>query len=171
MSHSQWPDNCEANTWQVISNSLDIDFIHGDIYGRPRKKYHCILCKLLWKHWTHKMLVWCKVSKSLSQWYYMQNIMIITIFVFYFIIIIKKGMWIINHCLGFGHEIMVCVVCLAMFLAQRSTQFMGKTWMALVLWNRAFVSLFPFKYHAVTPFITSRIPQSHKQELGRYFYY
>ena len=31
---SQWPDNCDANTWQVISNSFDIDFIHGDIHGR-----------------------------------------------------------------------------------------------------------------------------------------
>ena len=30
---SQWPDNCDAKTWQVISNSLDIDFIHGDIHG------------------------------------------------------------------------------------------------------------------------------------------
>ena len=35
---SQWPDNCDANTWQVISNSLDIDFIHGDIHGRSCKK-------------------------------------------------------------------------------------------------------------------------------------
>ena len=34
----QWPDNCDANTWQVISNSLDIDFIHGDIHGRSCKK-------------------------------------------------------------------------------------------------------------------------------------
>ena len=34
---SQWPDNCDANTWQVISNSLDIDFIHGDIHGRSCK--------------------------------------------------------------------------------------------------------------------------------------
>ena len=24
--------------WQVISNSLDIDFIHGDIHGRSCKK-------------------------------------------------------------------------------------------------------------------------------------
>ena len=31
---SQLPDNCDANTWQAISNSLDIDFIHGDIHGR-----------------------------------------------------------------------------------------------------------------------------------------
>ena len=35
---SQWPDNCDANTWQVISISLDIDFIHGDIHGRSCKK-------------------------------------------------------------------------------------------------------------------------------------
>ena len=34
---SQWPDNCDANTWQVISNLLDIDFIHGDIHTRSCK--------------------------------------------------------------------------------------------------------------------------------------
>ena len=34
---SQWPDNYDANTWQVISNSLDIDFIHGNIHGRSCK--------------------------------------------------------------------------------------------------------------------------------------
>ena len=34
---SPWPDNCDANTWQVISNSLDIDFIHGNIHGRSCK--------------------------------------------------------------------------------------------------------------------------------------
>ena len=55
---SQWPDNCDAITWIVISNSLDIDFIHGDIHGRSCKKlriqcvdifacnylFHFILC-------------------------------------------------------------------------------------------------------------------------------
>ena len=35
---SQWPDNCDANTWQVISNSLDNDFIHGDIHDCSCKK-------------------------------------------------------------------------------------------------------------------------------------
>ena len=35
---SQWPDNCDAITWIVISNSLDIDFIHGDIHDRSCKK-------------------------------------------------------------------------------------------------------------------------------------
>ena len=41
---SQWPDNCDAITWIVISNSLDIDFIHGDIHGRScKKKYIHVL--------------------------------------------------------------------------------------------------------------------------------
>ena len=35
---SQWSDNCEVITWMVISNSLDIDFIHGDIHNRSCKK-------------------------------------------------------------------------------------------------------------------------------------
>ena len=35
---SQWPDNCGAITWILISNSLDIDFIHGDIHGRSCKE-------------------------------------------------------------------------------------------------------------------------------------
>ena len=31
---SQWPDNCDAITGKMIFNSLDIDFIHGDIHDR-----------------------------------------------------------------------------------------------------------------------------------------
>ena len=34
---SQWPDNCDAITWMVISNTLDITFIHSDIQGRSCK--------------------------------------------------------------------------------------------------------------------------------------
>ena len=47
---SQWPDNCDANTWQVISNSLDIDFIHGDIHGRSCKK-DMYLVEYAWLWW------------------------------------------------------------------------------------------------------------------------
>ena len=36
---SQWPDNCDAITWKVISNSIDIDFIHGDSHDRSCKKH------------------------------------------------------------------------------------------------------------------------------------
>ena len=35
---SQWPHNCDAITWIVISNPLDIDYIHGDIHGQSCKK-------------------------------------------------------------------------------------------------------------------------------------
>ena len=31
---SQWPDNSEATTRIMISDSLDIDFIHDDVHGR-----------------------------------------------------------------------------------------------------------------------------------------
>ena len=46
---SQWPDNCDAITWKVTSNSLDIDFINSDIHGRSCKK-PC----LHWKSWKTK---------------------------------------------------------------------------------------------------------------------
>ena len=36
--------------------------------------------------------------------------------VLHVIIIIKSEVWIINHCLGLGHETMVCAVVLTMFL-------------------------------------------------------
>ena len=36
---SQWPDNRDTITWIMISNSLHIDFIYGDIQGRSCKKY------------------------------------------------------------------------------------------------------------------------------------
>ena len=47
---SQWPDNCDAITWIMISNSLDIDFIHGGIHGRSCKKNY--IAEL-------KMAYWC----------------------------------------------------------------------------------------------------------------
>ena len=46
---SQWPDNCDAVTWIVISNSLDIDLIHGNIHGRSCKKHRYFIscCRYL----------------------------------------------------------------------------------------------------------------------------
>ena len=35
---SQRPDNCNVSTWKVISNSLNVDFIHSDIHCRLGKK-------------------------------------------------------------------------------------------------------------------------------------
>ena len=37
---SQWPDNCDAITWTVISNSLSMDFIHGNIHGCRVRNVH-----------------------------------------------------------------------------------------------------------------------------------
>ena len=53
---SQRPDICDTNMWQVISNSLDIDFIHGDIHGRSCKKY-----KIMYKFA-------CRTDYALTRW-------------------------------------------------------------------------------------------------------
>ena len=41
---SQWPDSCDAITWIMISNLLDINFIHGDIHGWWCKKKFYVSC-------------------------------------------------------------------------------------------------------------------------------
>ena len=48
---SQWPDNFDTYTWQVISNSFDIDFIHGDIRGRSCKNNRIIM-----RQWMSSLL-------------------------------------------------------------------------------------------------------------------
>ena len=40
---SQWPNICDAITWIIISNPLDIDFLHGDIHGQVFKKKRVIV--------------------------------------------------------------------------------------------------------------------------------
>ena len=55
---SQWPDICDANTWQVISNSLDIDFIHGDIHGRSCKKWYNCSSHMSEAKWNTLPFVW-----------------------------------------------------------------------------------------------------------------
>ena len=35
-----WRDSCETSTRKAISNSLNINFINGDIHGRSCKKYN-----------------------------------------------------------------------------------------------------------------------------------
>ena len=84
------------------------------------------LCRLIWRYWTTNMLVKCvsKIETILA-------IIFLSIYgavclqltlswlwkcVLYLIIIIKSEVWIVNHCLGLGHETMVCAVCLNMFL-------------------------------------------------------
>ena len=93
------------------------------------------LCNLIWKHWTYKMLiryilssVWVRLS-ILSQLSIIQYVglcvfslpislvMIERIYILCLIIIIKSEVWTVTHCLGLGHETMVCAVCLSIFLS------------------------------------------------------
>ena len=96
------------------------------------------LCKIIWRHWTYKMpvryilsSVWVRLSTS-SQLSIVQSIiqyvglcvfslptplvMIERVYILCLIIIIKSEVWTIAHCLGLGHETMVCAVCLSIFL-------------------------------------------------------
>ena len=94
------------------------------------------LCKLTWRHWTHKMpvryiltSVWVRLSifSQLSIIQYVglcvfslpiSLVMIERISILCFIII-KSEVWIITHCLMLGHETMVCAVCLSIFVCYR----------------------------------------------------
>ena len=40
---SQLPEYCDANTWRVISNSLDINFIPGDIHGQSSRNHYSLV--------------------------------------------------------------------------------------------------------------------------------
>ena len=57
----------------------------------------------------------CVFSLSISL------VMIVKICVLYLIIIIKMEIWMIYHCLGLGHEIMLCSLCLALLLSSLIT--------------------------------------------------
>ena len=94
------------------------------------------LCKLIWRLWTHKMpvryillSVWVRLS-TFSVIHYTicgavcfqfthfpcdnwENIYICLI------IIIKSEVWTITHCLGLGHETMVCSLCVSIFLSKQ----------------------------------------------------
>ena len=48
----KWPDNCDARRWKVISNSLDNDFIQGNIHDRSFKRRRYIVMPPL-IGWTH----------------------------------------------------------------------------------------------------------------------
>ena len=91
------------------------------------------LCKLIWRQWTHKMpiryslsSVWVRlgifsqlsitkhVGLCVSSWP-ISLVMIERIYILCLIIIIESEAWTITHCLGLGHETMVCAACLSVF--------------------------------------------------------
>ena len=109
------------------------------------------LCRLIWKHWTTKMLVRYMMPSVCLRLRQFSQLSLYSLYgavssaypillwwsrecVLYLIIIIKPEVWIINHCLGLGHETMVCAVCLTMFLPNnlRTADFLynktRKTW-------------------------------------------
>ena len=92
------------------------------------------MCKLIRRHWTYKMpvkiyssSVWVRliIFSPLSFIQYVglyvfslpiSLVMIERIYILCLIIIIKSEVWTITHCLGLGHETMVSVVCLSIFV-------------------------------------------------------
>ena len=102
------------------------------LYIPPSHYHHC--ANFIWRHWTYKMpvrynlsSVWVRLSifSQLSIIQYVglcvfslpiPFVMIERIYILCLIIIIKSGVWTITHCLGLGHETMVCAVCLPIFL-------------------------------------------------------
>ena len=101
--------------------------------------HHC--ANFIWRHWTYKMpvrynlsSVWVRLS-TFSQLSIIQYVglcvfslpisfvMIESIYILCLIIIIKSEVWSITHCLGLGHERMVCAVYLSIFFRIRSSNF------------------------------------------------
>ena len=79
---SQWPDSCDVITWKGISNSLDIDFIHGDIHSRWCKKIGCCFyiniqgkpdCPMYMSLFSHIAPILCSFlcGKEKNVWFHM----------------------------------------------------------------------------------------------------
>ena len=105
------------------------------LYITPSHYHHC--ANFIWRHRTYKMparyilsSVWVRLSifSQLSIIQYVglcvfslpiSFVIIERKYTFCLIIIIKSEVWAITHCLGLGHETMVCAVCLSIFLFTR----------------------------------------------------
>ena len=111
---------------------LGLQIIFVCLYITASHYYH--FANFIWRHWTYKMpvrynlsSVWVRLSifSQLSIIQYVglcvfslpiSFVMIEKIYILCLIIIIKSEVWTITHCLGLGHETMVCAVCLSIFL-------------------------------------------------------
>ena len=101
----------------------------------PSHYHHC--ANFIWRHWTYKMpvrynlsSVWVRLSifSQLSIIQYarlcvfslpISVVMIERKYTLCLIIIIKSEVWTIIHCLGLGHETLVCAVCLSIFVCSK----------------------------------------------------
>ena len=102
------------------------------LYITPSHYHHC--ANFIWRHWIDKMLVRYNLSSVYVRLSIFSQLSIIKymglcvfrlpisfvhaerIYVLCLIFIIKSEVWTITHCLGSGHETMVCAVCLSIFL-------------------------------------------------------
>ena len=118
-----------------IRFGLQIVFV--SFYITPSHYHHC--GNFIWRHWTYKMpirynlsSVWVRL-RIFSQLSIIQNVglcvfnlpisfvMTEIIYILCLITIIKSEVWSITHCLGLGHEKMVCAVCLSIFLRYKTS--------------------------------------------------
>ena len=96
------------------------------LYITPSHYHHC--ANFIWRHWNYK-IVECvsKIKHILPVIHYticgavcvclpISFVMIERIYIICLIIIINSEVWTITHCLGLGHETVVCAVCLSLFL-------------------------------------------------------
>ena len=120
------------NAKSRICFGLQIVFVC--LYITPSHYHHC--ANFIWRHWTYRMpvrynlsSVWVRLiifsQLSIIQYVglcvfslpiFFVMIERIYILIICLIIIIKSEVWTITHCLGLGHETMVCAVCLSLFL-------------------------------------------------------
>ena len=102
------------------------------LYITPSHYHHC--ANFIWRHSTYKITVrynlsnvWVRLSifsqSSIIQYVGLcvfslpiPFVTIVRIYILWLIIIIKSEVWTITHCLGLGHETMVCAVHLSIFL-------------------------------------------------------
>ena len=114
-----------------IRFGLQIEFVC--LHITPSHYHHC--ANFSWRHWNYKIpvrynlsSVWVRLG-IFSQVSIIQYVglcvfilpipfvMIERIYILCLIIIIKSEVCTITHCLGLGHETMVCAVCLSVFLS------------------------------------------------------
>ena len=131
------------------------------------------LCKIIWRHWTNKMSVryilssvWVRLSifsplsiiKSIIQYVGLcvfslptPLVMIERKYILCLIIIIKSEVWTITHCLGLGHETMVCAVCLSIL-----SWYCRPPWKLYASWSLYYFCQFLWKKHSIVMIIELR---------------
>ena len=126
--------------FMVSSNNrirFGLQIVFVCLYSTSSHCHHC--ANFIWRHWTYKMpvrynlsSVWVRLSTfsqlSIIRYVWLcvfslsiSFVVIERIYIFCLTIIIKLEVWTITHCLGLGHETMVCAVCFSIFLFKSTT--------------------------------------------------